>query len=101
MRVGDIASSRSGDKGQTLDVTVVVGDLERYADVAEFLTLETVRRAYDGVIDGPIHRYELPTLGALKFVFPEALGGGVFSSLHAGTHWQKATASVLLDLEMT
>lgn len=95
-----MASSRAGDKGRTLDITVVVEDLGLYPELAGSLTEDVVARAYDGVVDGPVRRYELPALGALKFVFPEALGGGVFSSLHAGTHWQKATASVVLDLEI-
>ena len=100
MRVRDVASSRAGDKGQALDITLVVEDLQQYPRLARLLTEERVKQAYAGVVDGPVQRYELPSLGALKFVFPEALGGGVFSSLHAGTHWQKATASVLLDLEI-
>jgi hypothetical protein len=29
-----------------------------------------------------------------------ALPGGVYASLHAGLHWQKAAAYILLDMEL-
>ena len=38
--------------------------------------------------------------GALKFVAPGALPGGVQASLRAGLHWQKAAIWLLLDLEI-
>jgi hypothetical protein len=37
---------------------------------------------------------------ALKFVAPQALPGGVYASLHAGLHWQKAAIWVLLEMEV-
>jgi hypothetical protein len=52
------------------------------------------------VMPGPVRRYEIPRLRALKFVAPEALPGGVQASLHAGLHWQKAAIWLLLDLEL-
>jgi hypothetical protein len=39
-------------------------------------------------------------LNALKFVFPQALPGGVYASMHAGLHWQKAAIWLLLDHRM-
>lgn len=42
----------------------------------------------------------VPGLRALKFVIDDALPGGVYATLHAGLHWQKAAIWVLLDLDL-
>jgi len=42
----------------------------------------------------------VPGLHALKFVVDGALPGGVYASLHAGLHWQKAAIWILLDWEI-
>jgi len=52
------------------------------------------------VMPGEVTRYEVPGLFALKFVIEGALPGGVYATLHAGLHWQKAAIWVLLDLEI-
>ena len=49
---------------------------------------------------GVVTRYPVPGLRALKFVIDGALPGGVYATLHAGLHWQKAAIWVLLDLEL-
>jgi hypothetical protein len=96
VRVGAIASGRAGDKGATLDLSVVAVDAAGYALLTRALTVATVARQF-GVTR--VDRYELPGLLALKFVVPEILGDGVYASLRAGVHWQKAAISVLLDLD--
>ena len=98
--VGDIASGRSGDKGDVLDLTIVAYDQASYEHLARMLTAERVARVLDRVAPSPVDRYELPKLLALKFVAPRALPGGVQASLHAGLHWQKAAASLLLELQL-
>ena len=47
-----------------------------------------------------MRRYAVPGLRALKFVIDGALPGGVYATLHAGLHWQKAATWVLLDFEL-
>jgi hypothetical protein len=62
---------------------------------------DCLRRAVERALAaGPVVRYEVPGLRALKFVAPEALGGGLFASLRAGMHWQKAAINAVLDLEV-
>jgi hypothetical protein len=97
MRVSDIAAGRAGDKGAVLDLTLVAADDEGYRRLHAEVTAE---RAEAALGLGPVHRYEVPGLRALKFVAPEALGGGLFATLRAGMHWQKAAIRVLLDLEL-
>ena len=100
MKVGDIATGRSGDKGDVLDLTIVAYDVVGYERLSRMLTAERVATILARVAPSPVDRYEMPKLRALKFVAPRALPGGVQASLHAGLHWQKAAASLLLELEL-
>ena len=49
---------------------------------------------------GTVRRYAVPGLRALKFVVDGALPGGIYATLHAGLHWQKAAGYILLDMEI-
>jgi len=98
VRVGDIAVGRSGDKGSTLDLTLVAGDEESYRLIERSVTESAASAALAKAMPGTVTRYAIPRLRALKFVIVGALPGGVYASLHAGLHWQKAAIAVLLDL---
>jgi hypothetical protein len=100
VKIGDIATGRSGDKGDVLDLTIVAYNTADYERIARMLTADRVATILARVAPSPVERYELPRLRALKFVAPRALPGGVQASLHAGLHWQKAAASLLLELEL-
>jgi hypothetical protein len=100
MRVGDIAAGRAGDKGDMLDLTLVARDQQAYELLREALTPERLLPLLNRVVPGPVQRHELPGLGALKFVLPQALPGGVYASLRPGLHWQKAAIWLLLDLDI-
>jgi len=99
VRVGSIAVGRAGDKGSTLDLTLVAKDSDAYAVLATALTEKTAEQVLNRVVPGTVRRYEVPGLNALKFVVEGALPGGVYASLHAGLHWQKAAIWILLDWE--
>lgn len=100
MRVGDIAAGRAGDKGDILDLTLVAQNGQAYALLERALSHEAVRAMLNQVVEGPVLRYEVPGLNALKFVLPQALPGGVYASLRPGLHWQKAAIWLLLDLDI-
>jgi hypothetical protein len=100
MRVGEISVGRSGDKGAKLDLTLVALDDEKYAWLEARLTEAAAQEAISRVMPGVVTRYPVPGLRALKFVIDDALPGGVYATLHAGLHWQKAAIWVLLDLEL-
>jgi len=100
MRVGDIAAGRAGDKGDMLDLTLVARDAKAYSLLSLALTPERLAPLLSRVVPGPVLRYELPGLMALKFVLPQALPGGVYASLRPGLHWQKAAIWLLLDIEL-
>ena len=98
--VGERVRRRSGDKGSTLDLTLVAMDAAAYRLLARALSVDVVQRAIARVMPGRVTRYEVPGLLALKYVVTDALPGGVYATLHAGLHWQKAAIWVLLDLEL-
>jgi hypothetical protein len=100
MRVGSIAVGRAGDKGSTLDLTLVAKDDDAYRLLERSLPVDAAQRALSKVVPGTVRRYDVPGLRALKFVVDGALPGGVYASLHAGLHWQKAAIWILLDLEI-
>jgi hypothetical protein len=100
VRVGDIACGRSGDKASTLDLSLVARDRAAYELLERTITTERAQAAVALAMPGRVTRYALPGLMALKFVIHDALPGGVYATLHAGLHWQKAAIYVLLDLEI-
>lgn len=100
MRVGSVCVGRSGDKGSTLDLTLVAITDDGYKWLESKLTESVAQDAIARVMPGTLTRYPVPRLRALKFVIEGALPGGVYATLHAGLHWQKAATWVLLDLDL-
>ncbi|MDQ3673959.1 MAG: hypothetical protein M3365_06265 [Gemmatimonadota bacterium] len=77
----DIAHARSGDKGDTANVGVIALEPRWYAVLEKFVTRDGVARHFEGMIDGPVDRFELPNLSALNFLLHGALDGGGTLSL--------------------
>jgi hypothetical protein len=99
MKLRDIAHSRTGDKGNTSNISVIAFDAADFDFLREHVTPERVKMHFSGVVHGDVTRYELPAIGALNFVLTEALGGGVTRSLALDAHG-KGLSSALLDLEI-
>lgn len=99
MKLRDIAHSRTGDKGDTSNISVIAYDEADYPFLREHVTAERVRAHFAGIVTGEVTRYELPTVGALNFVLTGALGGGVTRSLALDAHG-KSLSSALLALEL-
>jgi hypothetical protein len=81
IRLVDIAHARSGDKGDTANVGLIALEARWYPVLAKFVTRDAVAAHFNGMIDGPVDRYELPNLGALNFLLHGALDGGGTLSL--------------------
>ena len=81
VRLLDIAHARSGDKGDTANVGLIALKPEWYAVLDKYVTKDAVAAHFDGVIDGPVDRFELPNLNALNFLLHGALDGGGTLSL--------------------
>jgi hypothetical protein len=99
MKLGEIAHSRTGDKGNTSNISVIAYDERNYPLIERFITVERVKAHFSQIVRGDVVRYELPQLGALNFVLKGALGGGVTRSLALDAHG-KSLSSALLDLDL-
>ena len=99
MKLREIAHSRTGDKGNTSNISVIAYDSRYYPLLLEQVTAERVRAHFAGVVEGEVVRYELPNISALNFVMSQTLGGGVTRSLALDVHG-KSLSSALLDLEI-
>ncbi|WFU38115.1 hypothetical protein QA640_27215 [Bradyrhizobium sp. CB82] len=99
MKLRDVAHSRTGDKGNTSNISVIAYRPEDFPLIRELVTVERVRTQLAGLNPSQVTRYELPKLGALNFVIAGALGGGVTRSLALDAHG-KALSSILLDMDL-
>ena len=91
----DIAFSRSGDKGDTINVSVIPYDASDWELIRDQVTVDVVRNLYQGLVTGDVTRYELPGTHALNFVMEGALAGGVSMSLRVDGHGKSFQSLVL------
>lgn len=103
-RLADLALTRSGDKGDIADIGVFAPAGAHMAEIYEVLveqvTAERVADLLAGRVTGPVTRYELPNIAALKLVLEGALAGGGPRSLRAD-NLGKALGGALLWLPIT
>jgi len=99
MKLWEIAHSRTGDKGNISNVSLIVYKAEDWERVRSSVTAEKVRKHFQDIVKGEVVRYELPGVKALNFVMQGALGGGVTRSLASDKHG-KCLSSYLLEMEI-
>ncbi len=99
MKLLDIAHSRTGDKGNISNISLIVYDEKDYPIIKEKVTAKKVKEYFSDIVKGEVIRYELDNLWALNFVMYDALGGGVTRSLAIDKHG-KSLSSALLEMEI-
>ena len=99
MKLLDIAHSRTGDKGNISNISLIAYDEKNYSLIKEKVTAEKVKEYFSDIVKGEVVRYELDSLWALNFVMYDALGGGVTRSLAIDKHG-KSLSSALLEMEI-
>lgn len=99
MQLRQIAHSRTGDKGNTANISLIAYDEVHYPLLLAQVTADRVREHFGDLVKGEVVRYEMPSIGALNFVLKGALGGGVTRSLALDAHG-KSLSSLLLSLEI-
>jgi hypothetical protein len=99
MKLREIAHSRTGDKGDVSNISLIAYDARDYERLRERVTVERVKRHFAGIVQGEVSRYEMPTIAAFNFVLRGALGGGVTRSLALDAHG-KSLSSLLLEMEI-
>ena len=94
-KLREIAHSRTGDKGNTSNISVIAYSDEAWQVLRRELTPERVLAHFRHLTAGPVRRYELRQLHALNFVIENALGGGVTRSLAIDPHGKSLSALML------
>ncbi len=99
MTLRTIAHARSGDKGTTINISLIAFDAKDYPRLVRQATAARVKAQFAAILDGEVVRYELPAIGALNFVLSGVRGGGVTRTLALDPHG-KSLSSALLDMEI-
>ncbi|GKX57181.1 hypothetical protein SOASR030_32930 [Leminorella grimontii] len=99
MKLREIAHSRTGDKGNTSNISVIAYSMDDYEKIKNAVTAEKVKAHFADIVKGEVVRYELPAIGALNFVMYGALGGGVTRSLALDMHG-KGLSSAMMDMDI-
>jgi hypothetical protein len=94
-----IAHARSGDKGDSLTITLIPYDEKDYDILKTEITEERVKEHFSNLVFGPVKRYEAENIKALHYVLYKALDGGVTRSLRLDRHG-KTLSSKLLEMEI-
>ena len=99
VKLREVAHSRGGEKGDTVNISVITYREEDYALIEKQVTVTSVRELYGPITKGDIRRYEIPSIGALNFVLEKALGGGRSRTL-AFDESGKALSSLILTMDI-
>ena len=99
IRLLDIAHARSGDKGDTGNVGVIARKKEYYPLLTKYLTVDRVKKHFEGITRGKVERFEMPNLWAINFLLHESLGGGGTKSLKNDAQG-KTLSSAMLRMEL-
>lgn len=94
-----LAQARSGDKGDTSDISLFAPTPAIYEVFRREVTADRVKQHFLGIVFGEVKRYEVPGVLALKFILHGALGGGASSSLRTD-NLGKSFGSNLLRMEI-
>ena len=94
-----LAHSRSGDKGDISNLSLIAWDPECYDVLTAQVTEARVAQWFAYRHPKRVTRYALPMLHAMNFVLEGVLDGGVNDALNLDTHG-KALSFLLLDLRI-
>ena len=97
MKLYDIAHSRTGDKGNHSNISLIPYDPVHFTRLVECVTEEAVAKWFELRKPTKVTRYLLPNLPAINFVLEDVLDGGVNQSLNLDTHG-KSLSSFLLEM---
>jgi hypothetical protein len=99
MRLRDIAHSRTGDKGNLINISLIAYRSDDYPLLEREVTVERVSEVFRRHITQPVDRYCAPNLQALNFVLRRPTSQSVTRSLALDAHG-KSLGSLLLDMEI-
>lgn len=76
-----LAYARSGDKGDSSNIAIIARDPAFLPLLRREVTPERLLAHFDGLVEGPVRRFDVPGLSAMNFLIERALGGGGMASL--------------------
>lgn len=91
-----LAYGRSGDKGNHSNIGVIARKPEYLPYIRSALSEEKVAQYFAHILQGKVHRYDVPGIHGLNFLLEDILGGGGPASLRNDPQG-KAFAQMLLD----
>ncbi len=97
--VDDLADVRTGDKGDTLILSVFPRDAAAHDYLVKNLTVERVSSHFGQLVTGLVRRTDLPNLPGIVYELPGVLGGGVTGSPTLDGHG-KTLSYHLLSLQI-
>ncbi|RMX40486.1 hypothetical protein pdam_00018819 [Pocillopora damicornis] len=104
--LSSLALTRSGDKGNNVNIGVIARHPSYVPFIRAALTEESVAKYFSHLFPSPpeeghckVKRYELPGINAFNFVLENALGGGGVTSLRSDPQG-KALGQMLLDFKI-
>ncbi|KAK2567860.1 hypothetical protein P5673_007744 [Acropora cervicornis] len=104
--LSSLAFTRSGDKGNNVNIGVIARHPSYVPFISEALTEKSVEKYFSHLFPSPpeegrcrVKRYELPGINAFNFVLEDALGGGGVTSLRSDPQG-KALGQMLLDFKI-
>lgn len=95
MILKDIAHSRTGDKGDIVNISIIPYDERDFELIGEKLTEEKVKEFFKEICMGEVVRYKLNGVKAYNFVLDKALNGGVSVNLSVDRHGKSLGAALL------
>lgn len=99
VRLEQLATARSGDKGNHANLGIVARGGQEFAWLQIHLTAARVAEFFGGLGCTRVERFELPRVRAFNFVLYDALAGGASRSLRLDTQG-KLLGTAVLQLEL-
>lgn len=99
MKLKEVAHSRTGDKGDISNISVIAYHAEDYPMLKEKVTPERVKEYFSEICHGTVTRYEIDSICSMNFVLDKTLGGGVTRSLALDKHG-KSLGMALMEMEI-
>ena len=102
IRLARIAHARSGDKADRADIGLFAYDAPTYAVLVREVTAQRLAEHFAWIAQGPVERYPLENILAIKFVLNRALQGGAARSLRSDNLGKTIAAALLrMEIEIT
>ncbi len=100
IKLRELATARSGDKGNHANIGVVARDAAAYEILRSRLTAVRVQDYFQELGVSRVERFELPNVRALNFLLYDALAGGASRSLRIDTQG-KLLGTAILEMTLT